>query len=341
MGVKLTDIFEPQPITFEQLAHSVIAVDAYNILYQFITTIRQRDGTPLKNSKGKTTSHLVGLFSRTTNFLEKQIKPVFVYDGVTPELKRAELKRRKKRKQAAKDKHAAAEARGDTKAMKKYAGRTAKLTDEMVEESQRLLDALGIPWMTAPAEAEAQAALLVRNGDADYVASQDMDSLLFGAPKMLKNLSISGRRKRPGTSSYYTIEPEVITLAKELERLHLTQEQLILLGMLVGTDFNPKGIHGIGPKRGLDKVKEYADDKEALFAEVEWDEHNDVRWQDVYELLSNMPTSDDYRIEWQQPDEDALHELLVEEFEFGESRVHNRVDELRRSQQQTGLRDYF
>ena len=341
MGVKLKDILQPQPTSFEELSHQVIAVDAFNMLYQFITTIRMRDGKPLKNSKGQPTSHLIGLLSRTSNFLEHQIKPVFIFDGESPQLKRAEQDRRRAIKKQAKEKHQAAEARGDITAMKKYAGRTAKLTSDMIQESKQLLEALGVPWIQAPAEAEAQAALLVQAGDADYVASQDMDSLLFGAPKMIKNLSITGKRKRPGTSSYYTIEPEIITLQTELNRLGITQQQLILLGMLVGTDFNPSGIKGIGPKTALKKVKEYGEDAKQLFADVEWEEHNDVSWQEVHEVLTNMPTTKDYEIAWSTPDEKKLRELLVDEFEFSEERVTNTVKKLTQAQQQKGLRDYF
>ena len=301
-----------------------------------------RDGTPLKNSQGRTTSHLVGLLSRSSKFLEHQIKPVFIYDGEVPKLKAAERQRRKEAKTKASKKHAEAEARGDTKAMKKYAGRTAKLTTDMVQESQELLEALGIPWMQAPAEAEAQAAVLVQQGDADYVASQDMDSLLFGAPKMLKNLSISGKRKRPGTSSYYTIEPEIIHLHKELARLEITQKQLIFMGMLVGTDFNPKGIHGIGPKTALKKVKEHGENAKELFADVKWEEHNEASWQEVLEVLENMPTTTTYnKPVWSAPDENKLRKLLVEEFEFSEQRITSTVKKLNATRQQKGLRDYF
>lgn len=342
MGVKITELLKPKTTSFDELAHNIIAVDAFNMLYQFITTIRMRDGTPLKNSKGQTTSHLIGLLSRTTNFLEHQIKPVFIYDGEVPKLKEKERKIRRQAKESAQQKHAEAQSRGDTKLMRKYAGRTAKLTQEMVEESQQLLEALGIPWMQAPAEAEAQAAQLVKNGDADYVASQDMDSLLFGAPRMLKNLSISGKRKRPGKNSYYTIEPQIITLETELHRLKISQKQLILLAMLIGTDFNPKGIHGIGPKTAIKKVHEHGEDAKKLFADVEWDEHNDVAWKEVLDVLENMPVSNDYKKpEWTNPDEQKLQNLLVDEFEFSQERITKTIKRLKIQNQQTGLRDYF
>ena len=339
MGVKLKDLIEVKETSFEELSHQVIAIDAFNILYQFITTIRMRDGTPLKNSKGNITSHLVGLLARTTNLLEHNIKPIFIYDGATPELKSAERKRRKKAKQDAKEKYDEAVAAEDVAMMKKYAGRTAKLTPELVKESQRLLDCLGVPWMTAPAEAEAQAALMCKNKDADYCASQDYDSLLFGAPKLLRNLNSSGKRKRPGSYSYNTTYPEIITLSEVLNELEISQKQLIMLGMLVGTDFNVGGIHGLGPKRGLAKVKEHKEDIDALFEDVGWD--FDASYQEVYEVLANMPVTNEYDITFKNPDEEKLQEFLIQEFEFSETRVNNALQKIQAKKQQTGLRDYF
>lgn len=339
MGVKLKDLIEVKETSFEELSHQVIAIDAFNMLYQFITTIRMRDGTPLKNSKGNITSHLVGLLARTTNLLEHNIKPIFIYDGATPELKSAERKRRKKAKQDAKEKYDEAVAAEDVAMMKKYAGRTAKLTPELVKESQRLLDCLGVPWMTAPAEAEAQAALMCKNKDADYCASQDYDSLLFGAPKLLRNLNSSGKRKRPGSYSYNTTYPEIITLSEVLNELEISQKQLIMLGMLVGTDFNVGGIHGLGPKRGLAKVKEHKEDIDALFEDVGWD--FDASYQEVYEVLANMPVTNEYDITFKNPDEEKLQEFLIQEFEFSETRVNNALQKIQAKKQQTGLRDYF
>lgn len=339
MGVKLKDLVEVQETSFEELSHRVIAIDAFNMLYQFITTIRMRDGTPLKNSKGHVTSHLVGLLARATNMLEHNIKPIFIYDGKTPELKSAERKRRKELKDDAKQKYDKAVADEDVVAMKKYAGRTAKLTEQLIKESQKLLDCLGIPWMTAPAEAEAQAALMARNGDADFCASQDYDALLFGAPKLLRNLNSSGKRKRPGTYSYNNTYPEIITLQDVLDELKITQKQLIMLGMLVGTDFNVGGIHGLGPKKGIKKVKEHGEDIDALFEDVGWD--FDADYHEVYDVIANMPVTEEYEITFSSLDEEALKTFLIEEFEFSENRVTNAIEKINSRQQQKGLRDFF
>ena len=325
----------------DELAHKVMAVDSFNMLYQFLTTIRMRDGTPLKNSKGQVTSHLVGLFSRVTNLMEQQLKLVFVYDGETPALKKAERARRKEAKQEAARKHEEAVKAEDVEGMRKYAGRTAVLTADMIEESRRLLEALGIPWIQAPAEGEAQAAHLVKSRDADYVVSQDTDCLLFGAPKMIKNLSISGKRRKPGSNVYINVYPEVISLEDELKRLGISQKQLIALGMLVGTDFNPGGIKGLGPKKGLKLVKEHGENLERVFSEAGWDEHQQVSWQEVYELISTMQVTDDYKITWRPPNPGAAKKLLVEEFAFSDERVSNALNKLGTSQAQKGLGDYF
>lgn len=300
-----------------------------------------RDGTPLKNSKGIITSHIVGLFSRVTNLLEKQLKLVFVFDGEMPELKAKERERRKGLKQEAAKKLEAAQAAEDVDAMKKYAGRTAKLTPEMVKQSQDVLDALGIPWVQAPSEAEAQAAHMVRKGDAQAVASQDYDSLLFGAPRMIKNLSISGKRKKPGTSTYYSVDPEKIQLQKVLSDLEVNQKQLIALGMLVGTDFNPGGVKGLGPKKGLKLVHKHKDDLQALFAEAEWESHFDIAWEDVYATIADMPVTDEYTIEFKSPDEKRCKELLCDKFELSETRVQNALESLIKSQEQKGLSEFF
>jgi flap endonuclease-1 len=341
LGVAISKLLQGKPLEISELAHKTLAVDAYNMLYQFLTTIRMRDGTPLKNSKGQATSHLVGLFSRTTNLLEHGIKLVFVFDGKTPLLKGAERDRRRALKEEATRLHQQAITDEDVEGMRKYAGRTAVLTSAMVAEAKELLEALGIPWVQAPAEAEAQAALMVRREDAYAVASQDLDALLFGAPRMVKNLSITGKRRRPSSNIYYNINPELITLAAELEQLGLSQDQLIALGMLVGTDFNPGGVKGLGPKKSLTLVKEHQEDFEALFKSANWAEHNELEWTTIYDVIKQMPVTEDYSIEFANPQPEKLHSLLVDRFEFSNERVENALERLRSSRTQKGLSDFF
>src|SRR3990172_205559 len=188
LGVDLADIVLEEPVKLEDLSNRTLAVDAYNALYQFLAIIRQPDGTPLKDHQGRVTSHLSGLLYRTANLVEKRIRLVFVFDGKPPELKEEEIRRRRRIKQEAISQYEAAVKEGRIEEARKYAQATSQLKDLMVEDAKRLLDALGIAWIQAPSEGEAQAAFMAERGDVWAVASQDHDSLLFGAPRMLKNL---------------------------------------------------------------------------------------------------------------------------------------------------------
>ena len=195
MGVQLGELVKKKEVTFQQLRGKVVAVDAFNIIFQFLTTIRQIDGTPLMDGKGRVTSHLSGLFYRFNNLMAQGIKPIFVFDGTPPKLKHAEQASREARKEESQKKYEQAKAREELEEMAKYARQTAKLSREMVEESKHLLTALGIPCVQAPSEGEAQAAFIVQRGDAYAVASQDFDSLLFGSPLLLQNLTLAKKRK--------------------------------------------------------------------------------------------------------------------------------------------------
>ncbi len=344
MGVPLQDLLKGKEVKPEELAGKILAVDAFNTLYMFLTTIRGPDGSPLMDSQGRITSHLQGLFSRFTNLLEKGLKFVFVFDGEPPELKKKERERRKSLKLEAQKLYEEAKQKEDVENMKKYAARTTFLTDEMISEAKELLGAMGIPFVEAPSEGEAQAAHLVKKGDAYAVVSQDADSLLAGTPRLVRNLSISGRRKMPGSYGYKMIEPEVITLKESLEGLGLTQDQLIVLAILVGTDYNYGGIKGIGPKKALKLIKKHEDDFEEVFEEAKWKEHYDFDWKKIFELIKNMPVTDEYKMSFGNIDEEKIKELLVERHEFSEERVNNtlkKLEDAKKLQAQKGLHDYF
>jgi len=197
MGVNLRDLVPKTLVSLKDLAGKSIAIDAYNALYQFLAIIRQPDGTPLKDHTGRVTSHLSGLFYRTCNLLEMGIKVIYVFDGTPPALKETEIKRRSQVKDEALKKYEEALKMGKIEEARMYAQMTSRLKDYMAEDAKRLLTLMGVPWVQAPSEGEAQAAYMVKKGDADYCASQDYDSLLFGAPHLLRNVTISGRRKLP------------------------------------------------------------------------------------------------------------------------------------------------
>jgi len=343
MGVAITELLKGKEIAINELAGKVLAVDAFNMLYQFLTTIRMPDGTPLKDSHGNVTSHLIGLFSRSTTLMARGLKLVFVFDGEPPVLKRQEQERRAAIKAKALLKLKEAEKHEDIESMKKYAGRTSRLTGEMIDEAKALLAALGLPVVQAPSEGEAQAAHLAKRGDAYAVISQDADAFLFGAPRVVKNLNLTGRRKRAGALAYDKVSPELLRLDDSLQALGLTQEQLIVFAILVGTDYNRAGIKGIGPKKALKLLAEHGTDYDAIFQEVKWDdEYPDLEWAELMRAFREMPLTDDYELRWEKPDEAALRKLLVEQHDFSEERITSTMKKLDTSAaQQKGLGEFF
>ncbi|MCD6312629.1 MAG: flap endonuclease-1, partial [Thaumarchaeota archaeon] len=257
MGVKIREIIPEtavEKISLEALSGKAVALDAFNMLYQFITIIRGPDGRPLMDRRGRITSHLSGLFFRTINLLKFNIKPIFVYDGRPPELKKATVEEREERREEARKLYEQALAEGRIEEAQKYAKQAARLDEFIIESSKKLLTLMGLPVVQAPSEGEAQAAYLASRGDAYASGSQDFDSLLFGSPRLIRNLSIVGRRKLPGRKEYVEVEPELIHLNKLLEELGITREQLIDLAILVGTDYC-EGVKGVGPKTALKLIK--------------------------------------------------------------------------------------
>ena len=342
MGVNLRDLLAREIIGFDDLKGKIVAVDSFNMLYQFITTIRTPDGKPLTDSRGNVTSHLIGLFSRTSKFLSKGIKPVFVFDGEKPELKAAELEKRKKLKIEAKMKYREALSKEDVEAMRKYGGRFAFLNEEMVEQAKELIEALGLPVVQAPSEGEAQAAHIVKQGRAWAVVSQDFDSLVHGADRLVRNLSVAGKRKKVGAMAYQTIKPEIIDLSKNLNNLGIDQDKLIALAMLVGTDYNPAGIKGIGPKTAIKLVKEF-NDFDDLFKHVKWDEQYELPWTDIFYAFKKMKVTDDYNIHFEMPDKQKIISLLVDKHDFSVERVEKTRQPLlkeREKKQQKRLGDF-
>ena len=341
MGVDFKDLVPKTPVKLEDLGGKVIAIDAYNAIYQFLSIIRQPDGTPLKDSTGKVTSHLSGLFYRTSNLVEMGIKPIYVFDGIPPTLKAAEIERRHQVKVEAAVHYEKAAARGDKAKMRMFAQATSSMKDYMQEDSRRLLELMGLPWINAPSEGEAQAAHMTRKGEADYCASQDYDSLLFGAPKMLRNITISGRRKRGNV--YIEVVPEVMELSKTLSATGLTYEQLIDVGILIGTDFNPDGIKGLGPKTALKLVKQYGTLEDAL--PYIKDASFPVEPNCIRQVFLHPQVTDNYKLEWHEPDIEGVIDLMVRQKEFSEDRVRKSLDKMiqgsKKQKSKTSLEKWF
>lgn len=337
MGLSIRDILILKETNFDYLKGKTMIVDSFNILYQFITTIRQRDGSPLKDSQGKVTSHLTGLFSRTANLIQKGIKLGFVFDGAPPELKQKERERRISIKQEAQKKYEAAAEKGDEAEMKKYASRTSRLTREMIEESKELLKAFGLPVIQAACEGEAQVSYIVNQKKAFAGVSEDYDSLLYGIPNLVKNLTISGRRKLGAT--YVSVKPQIVNLAENLNNLGIDNEQLIALAILVGTDYNPGGVKGIGPKNALKLVKEFKDDFDNLFKKVGWSKHFDFSWEEIYYQIKKMPVNKDFELRWNEINKEKINELLVEKHDFSPERVKNTLEKLGQKQEEKKQKD--
>ncbi|MBT4192030.1 MAG: flap endonuclease-1, partial [Candidatus Diapherotrites archaeon] len=256
MGVKLSKLVEKEEISLDHLKGKKIGIDAYNMLYQFLASIRGADGLPLADTKGNTTSHITGLFYRTINLLEKGISPVYVFDGKPSELKSETLAKRREIRTDAEQKSKDALQQGELEEAKKMGSRALKLTPAMVEEAKELLRLMGIPVVEASGEGEAQASVLVARKQLDGVVSQDFDCLLFGADDLYRNIGFSGKRKVAGKNFYVDIKPEHINLEKVLGELKITREKLIWLGILVGTDFNEK-FPRVGPKTAIKLVQEF------------------------------------------------------------------------------------
>jgi len=328
VGLDLKPLITAAPLKLQELAGKVVAVDAYNTIYQFLSIIRGPTGEPLANSKGEITSHLSGLFYRNTNLLMENVKPVYVFDGKANELKKTEIERRSKIKKEATEKYQQAIEEGRIEDARKYGTRTAVLTDRMVEESKKLLADLGIPYVQAPSDGEAAAAFLTRRDLVYAAASQDYDSILFGARKLVRNLAISGKRKVPNRNAYVDVEPEIFDLDKVLHDIGLTQEQLVDVGILIGTDFNPDGFSGIGPKTALKLIKE-----SGKLENVEKIKRllSDVPYQEIRNIFLNPEVPKVDKIEFGDVDREKVLDFLCVEKSFSADRISSTLDKMQKA----------
>jgi flap endonuclease-1 len=321
MGVKISELVEKRDLKWEELNGKSLAIDASNVLFQFMSSIRQQDGTPLMDRQGRVTSHLMGLFTRVPSLIEKGINPVFVFDGKAPELKENVREIRRANKAKALERYERAMLEGEDAG--KYAKQLSFMNKEMFEESKELLKSMGVSVVQAPSEAEAQCAYMARKKVVWASASQDYDSLLFGAPKLVFNLTLSQKRKISG-SKYVYIAPYLVELDKVLKQLELTQDDLIILGVMVGTDYNPKGISGIGPKKALKLLHEERDYSK-IFSRFDLD----FDWKEIYSTFKKIPV-DDFSLKKEKMNPEKVKEILVEEHDFSRERVEKALLELGR-----------
>ncbi len=346
MGLNISEIIPRREIEISDLNGKILCVDAFNTLYQFLSTIRQVDGTPLMDSKKRVTSHLSGIFYRNVNLLCEGIKLIYVFDGEAPELKFKTFEKREEGRDIAREKYEEAKRKKDFGAMKRYSSQLIRLDDEMIQESKELLEAMGIAVVQAPSEGEAEAAYLCRTKKEIYASvSQDYDSLLFGTPRLIRNLTLA--RKRKTISGWVEVKPEIIELERTLNFLEINLDQLICLGILVGTDYNPRGVPGIGQKKALQIVQKYKQPV-LIFKSVEdqimsLPEQERFDWKEIFELFHKARVKNvDFRFE--KIDETKIKKILVKEHDFSEERIEKQLEKLKEAKEkakQKGLKNWM
>jgi len=326
MGVAISDLIPKKEIKLEELKGKKLAIDASPVIYQFLASIRQPDGTPLMDNKNNVTSHLMGLSTRIPKLMEAGLKLAFVFDGKPPKMKFEESQIREKRKRKAEEKLKEVD-KEDFESLAKYKKQSIRITTDIVKESEEFIKALGLPVIKAPSEAEAQAAFMAEQNDVYAIVSQDHDSLLYNAPRMIKNITVSPKRKIKGM--YVSVHPEMIELKEVLKTLKINQDQLLALSILVGTDYNPGGVKRIGPKTALKLVQEHKS-FEKIFANVE----AEFDWKKVYATFKSMSIMKNYQLKWKEPDLDKLHKILIKK-DFSEERIDKLLERLKGKKQKS------
>jgi flap endonuclease-1 len=317
----LRELASLETISFDDLRGSVVAVDAHNWLYRYLTTtVRWTDDVIYTTADGTEVANLVGIVQGLPKFFENDLTPVFVFDGGPSELKTEEIEKRREEREQYEDQLEDARERGDEVAVATLESRTQRLTDTIIETSQELLELFDVPVIQAPAEGEAQGAHMARRGDVDYVGTEDYDALLFGAPKTLRKLTSKG-------------DPELMDLQATLDEHDLAWEQLVDVAILCGTDFN-EGVDGVGPKTALKLVREHGDLWGALEARDAYVENADL----VRTLFLDPNVTDDYAFDEDvTPDMDAAREYVIEEWEVDEEEVERGFERIDESVVQAGL----
>jgi flap endonuclease-1 len=308
-------------VGFDELEGSVVAVDAHNWLYRYLTTTVKWTSDEVYTTRGgEEVANLVGLVQGLPKFFEHDLVPVFVFDGGVTDLKEDEIESRRERKEKARERLETAREEGDTIEAARLEARTQRLTGVIHETTRGLLDRLDVPYVEAPAEGEAQASYMNRRGEVDYVGSEDYDTLLFGAPLTLRQLTSKG-------------DPELMDLDATLERHGVTWEQLVDVGILCGTDFNP-GVDGIGPKTALKAVKEHGD----LWGVLEARDLHVPNADRIRGLFLDPPVTDEYEFDVDlDPDVAAARAYVTDEWEVDPDEVDRGFERIEESLAQTGL----
>lgn len=320
--MNLTPLIVKHVVSLRSLRGKSFAIDANNYLYQFLALIRMPNGTPLRDSRGNVTSHLAGLVFRTTRFLnEYGFHLVFVFDGKPPELKMAEITKRREVRDKALDEWRKALEAGDYATAFSKAVVTSRLTPPMINDAKRLLDLLGVPFIQAPSEAEAQAAHMASNGSVWAASSKDYDSLLFGASRLVRYLTITGKEYLPSKDTFRPLKPELMVLQEILKHHEITRNQLIDIAILIGTDFN-QGVKGIGPKKALKLIKTYGQ-LENLPNEIS--SKLSAKHDKIRKIFMEPKVTQNIRLEYGELQEEELYRFLCQERDFSRKRVETAV----------------
>ncbi|WP_254280254.1 flap endonuclease-1 [Haloarcula marina] len=310
-----------EDVTFEELGGSVVAVDAHNWLYRYLTTtVKFTSDAKYTTADGDEVANLIGVVQGLPKFFEHDLTPVFVFDGAVTELKDDEVAKRREQRERYEEQLEEAREAGDATRVAKLDSRTQRLTSTIVETTRELLSLLDVPVVDAPAEGEGQASYMARQGDVDYVGTEDYDALLFGAPYTLRQLTSSG-------------DPELMDFQATLDKHDLTWEQLVDAAILMGTDFN-EGISGIGPKTAVKEIAEHGDLYAVLEARDEHIEHADR----IRNLFLDPAVTDEYAVPADiDPDVEAARRFVTEEWEVDADEVARGFERISESLVQTGL----
>ncbi|PGG97801.1 flap endonuclease 1 [Polytolypa hystricis UAMH7299] len=311
-------------------------------IYSFLIAVRS-DGQQLMNESGETTSHLMGMFYRTLRIVDNGIKPVYVFDGAPPKLKSGELAKRFARKSEAQESHEEAREIGTAEEVEKFSRRTVRVTREHNAECKKLLKLMGVPYIDAPTEAEAQCAVLARAGKVYAAASEDMDTLCFDSPILLRHLTFSEQRKEP---------IQEIHLDRVLEGLGMEMKQFVDLCILLGCDYLDP-IPKVGPNTALKLIREHGTLEKVVEAitsdpKKKYVIPDDWPYEQARELFFNpdVRTADhpECDFKWENPDVEALVKFLVEDKGFSEDRVRSgaaRLQKNLKTAQQSRLEGFF
>lgn len=336
----LTPILKREQTSLKALTGTSFAIDASIEIHQFLALIRKRDGSLFTDSQGRVTSHLIGLLTRTSRLIsEFKMRPVFVFDGRPNPLKhRTIAARREVRKKAEVEYDQAVSQRDYSKAWSK-AVMTGRVTGSVLDDAKRLLTLMGIPWVDALEDAEAQASYMAAKGDVQAVGSKDYDCLLYGAPVLARYLTLTGREWLPAQKRSRPLIPEIIRLNENLQTLGITREQLVDLAILVGTDFDD-GVMGIGPKKALKLVSDFGS-VENMPDEIRSKLPNNL--DDVRQVFLKPRVHENYSLKRSGPDRKGLVDFLSKEREFNQQRVERLSERLTKIdlQSDSGLENWL